>query len=169
MLKVMKSALLLLATVQMSFGQPSVDLCELLKGMEKWNGQLVRVTGILKIGGPIDGSERLAAPSCDAQISIKGYTFSNDLALTEPQSRAALHKVDYKWDESSRRHYINAMNRTDRGKQHIQLTAIGLFETRSPMTFLVNKGMPMGFGHMGASPGQILVKTIEDLMVEDRR
>jgi hypothetical protein len=168
--KPMKSTLLLFAVMQLSFGQVPVDLCELLKGMERWDGQVVRVTGILKLSGPIDGSDRLAPQSCDAQVRVKGYTFPNDLALNlNPQSKTALHKVDYEWDERSRRRYSGAINRIDRDRQYIQLTVVGLFETRIPMTLLVNnKGTLLGFGHMGASPGQILIRTIEEIVVVER-
>jgi len=111
---------------------------------------------------------------CDAKIRITDFsstpiletTFTNGLELTDPQARTAIHKVDFQWDKRNWNRYANTINRIDRDRQYIKLTVVGMFETRVPLNRLVSRGAQMGFGHTNFLPGQILVKTIEDIVVE---
>jgi len=172
----MKKTLLLLslAVARISLGQQVVDLCDLLNNMEAWNGKLVQVRGVMKISsGGGEGEAYLSPPVCDVKIRVTDLTmtpileeiFPNGIQLTDPQSRTATHKVDFRWDKKNWDRYANAINRIDRESQYIKLTAVGVFETRAPMSRLMFRGTQTGFGHAGYLPGQILVKTIEDIVV----
>jgi len=47
-----------------------------------------------------------------------------------------------------------------------------MFETKAPLESLVDERAPFrfrGFGHMGGSPGQILIKNVKDINIEDRQ
>lgn len=123
-----------------------------------------------------EGGSPLAPEVCDAQIRVTDYskippvelTFPNVLELTDPQARTALHKVDFQWDRRDRRRYADMINRVDRNREQINVTVIGLFETRIPLSRLVFRGIHAGFGHAGGAPGQILVKAIEGMIIEKK-
>lgn len=174
---IMKRILLFIAIARLSLGQEAVDLCDVLKNLEAWNGKLVEVHGTMKIwSNGVEGGAYLYPPVCDAQIRIMDFsaipvqesTFTSGVELADPQARTAIHKVDFQWDRKERDRYRNAMNRIDRDRQYIKLTVVGMFETRVPLSRLVSRGTEMGFGHMGYLPGHILVKTIKDIVVEKK-
>jgi hypothetical protein len=64
--------------------------------------------------------------------------------------------------------------RLDANTQRIHATVVGLFETKTPIEDLVYfsvahpEGWRIGFGHLGAWPAQILVKTIADMRIEQK-
>lgn len=173
----MKKILLFIAIARLSLGQEAVDLCDLLKNLEAWNGKLVQVHGAMKIwSGGGEGGAYLSPQVCDAQIRVTDFstipilenTFRNGLELTDPQDRTAIHKVDFQWDKRNRQRYANTINRIDHDRQYIELTVVGMFETRVPLNRLVSRGVQMGFGQAGYLPGQMLVKMIEDTVVEKK-
>ena len=172
----MKKIWLFLALSPLCLGQEAPDFCDLLKNMEAWNGKLVQLHGVLKIwtGGEEEdppSPRSLRRPdSCNRlqQDSSGKLTFPNVLELTDPQARTALHKVDFQWDRRDRRRYADMINRVDRNREQINVTVIGLFETRIPLSRLVFRGIHAGFGHAGGAPGQILVKAIEGMIIEKK-
>jgi hypothetical protein len=143
----------------------AVDVCALFAEPERWNGVLISVSANL-VNGHGEGGPWLSGEHCSTHIIVKREKFPNLLELVDPKSRDALHKVDYKWDEDSWNQYYDLVNRVNRKSEHVRLTVIGVFETRSPLTDLVRDGRDNGFGHLGGSPGQILVKTMTDLRIE---
>jgi hypothetical protein len=160
------SILFLIYTLSSSAQSPSaVDICTLFEAPSNWNGKLVRIDATLK-NGHGEGGPWLSGENCKASIFIKGERFPNVLELVDPKSIFALHKVNYEWDEQSQEHYAAAVNRVDRKNEHIRLTVIGLFETREPLTDLILKGRDNGFGHQNGIPGQILVKTVTNILIQ---
>jgi hypothetical protein len=173
----MKKTWLFLVLSPLCLAQEAPDFCDLLKNMETWNGKLVQLRGVLKIwSAGEEGGSPLAPKVCDAQIRATDFSkippvefaFPNLLELTDPQARTALHKVDFQWDSRNRRSYANIVNRVDRDTEQVNLTVVGVFETRIPLARLVFRGAEAGFGHAGGTPGQILVKRIEGMVIEKK-
>ncbi len=165
----MALAVLFIACSATLRGQPKpVSICDLFEDPVKWNGVLIKVSGDLAPGSG-EGGPWLSGLKCKAQIVVKGARFPNLIELTDPKDRSRLHQTDLEWDEQSRDRLAHMIYSIDRQAEHIYATVVGIFETRVPLDRLVDETAPSpdrGFGHMGGTPAQILVKTITDFRVE---
>lgn len=142
-----------------------VDVCELLRRPLQSNGTMVHARGVIDFGAGEDGLA-LIPESCDFQFIIKGHLFPNAVELQPPESkRLLLHRVDFKSDEAAFR-VLFALRERTQGRVRIAATAVGVFETRSPLESLVREDRPFpryGFGHMNGRPAQIILKTLRDI------
>jgi len=165
-MNVTRYCLLWLVSIGLSSGQTpiAVNVCELFADPSAWNNKLVSLEGSLTAGGG-ESEPALSGKYCSVHIEVKGLSFRNVIELTEPGSRFAVHRVSFEWDRDSRKAYRIAINSIDRHTEHVELTVIGVFETREPLDNLVRNGVRLGFGHLNESPAQILAKTVTGIAV----
>ena len=140
-----------------------VDACEILGDPVLWNGVMVRASGQLQSSSG-EGGPWLSGKDCKSELLIKGERFANIIQLTDPQNDSdRIHRVEYTWDERSRSELRAAVAAMRTSKERFDIEVVGTFETRVPLTLLINENARFkdhGFGHMGAAPAQILVKSI---------
>ena len=161
---------LFIAAFQMFFQPPAqeepqqTDVCAFFSDPLRWNGKLIRVSGELELGHG-EGGPWLSGRRCSAFIAAKGVKFPNLVELTNPNSKLKLHNVVFRWDEASWNRFVMTLSQVDQDSEHITATVIGVFETRDPLSDLIQNGQERGFGHLGGSPAQILVKTMPALSI----
>jgi hypothetical protein len=93
----MRRVPLIFAVTAVAFAQTQAELCDLLKNLEKWDGQMITVRAPVRIArlgrGAVDGPLPALKPGiCDAVIKITDYraippqdhTFPNQVELTDP-------------------------------------------------------------------------------------
>ena len=146
-----------------------VTVCDLLRSTSRYNGEMVQVNGTISTGGGLWLSER----PCDQPLIVGGHVFPDWIALADPDNRdLSLHRITFRWPEADRSELMRflvpvggwpdprVMARNPHGSiRKLRGTVIGLFETRSPLSRLINRfGGPSGFGDQGEAPAQIIVK-----------
>jgi hypothetical protein len=150
-----------------------VSVCDLLAKMSEWNGQMVRFDAKIEKGTGEQGPW-INALDCPTKIKVGEVEFPNGLELTDPDSPNRLHEVTFERDLESRVEFRALLSRVDRKTEYIRGTVVGVFETQTPISRLVGfskawpKGFPLGFGHLGAAPAQILIKTTTNIRIEKR-
>jgi hypothetical protein len=128
---------------------------------------MVHVRGILERGDSEDGP--WVGGQCRAHIEVAGRKFPDGILLQASGNLGALmHPVDFNTDENALGEMQALWQRVDEKKEHVIGTVVGVFETRTPLTELIQENRPFpwnGFGHLGGSPAQIIVKTITDMHI----
>lgn len=146
-----------------------VGVCNLLSDPAIWNGKLVEVRGQIIASNDywIRGTE------CPDRIRAKGTVFIAGFVFADPQNKKlTAHNVDFHWDLSTLGQLDSALTTAEKTKRHVWATIVGMFETRLPLTDLIDEKAPYkfrGFGHMGSAPGQILIKYLKDISIEDQK
>jgi hypothetical protein len=167
-------AFFILASTLALYGQTAkpIDVCALFADPVAFNGLMIRVRGTILTGAG-EGGPWLSGEHCRSRISVKNHEFPNIIELADPEDKIQrLHPVDFVWDEASLQQFESMLRRLNRKTEHLRVTVIGVFETRTPLSDLVQEKRPFpdnGFGHMNGSPAQILVKTMLDIQVEQNR
>ena len=146
----------------------AISVCELLQNRLKYDGQMVEVRGLVE--GSHEGAV-LAAENCSGKIITEGFTWPNAIALVYDTSYDSPHVVDFVPDRNQIDRVDREASRIARKHPHakIALTYVGLFETRTNLGRAPNfagKLVPAGFGHGGACPAQLVIKTKKDLRVQ---
>jgi hypothetical protein len=139
----------------------TLSVCEVLADdPTKLNGKVISVRGLL--GATAEGMWLMG--ECKTHLVTKGLEWGNNLSVYVP---AADEGVARSWEGlSSRLKALHASLSRDR----VWVTITGRLETRRSMEDEVVQ-MPYGprragFGHMGDSPAEINVISIEDVRVE---
>lgn len=146
-----------------------VGICSLLSDPGNWNGKLIEVRGqvIASNNFWIMGTE------CPDRIRAKGTVFIAGFVFADPQNKKlSAHSVHYRWDLSTIGQLNSALATAPKTKGHVRATIVGMFETRLPLADLIDEKAPYkfrGFGHMGEAPGQILIKYLKDISIEETR
>jgi len=139
----------------------TLSVCDVLAhDPTKLNGRLIKVKGLL---GETDEGTWLIG-ECTTHLVTKGLSWGNDLSIHVDAS-----------DENTLRSWESMLAKlrrlhADPGKDRIWLTVVGRLETRASMDDEVVQ-MPYGlaragFGHLGGSPAEINVVSVEDVGVE---
>jgi hypothetical protein len=168
-------AILFISSLTTALGQPSVQVavCELLRDPSEWNGRLVQISADVEFDGLPERGPSLSGRSCQTNISVNGLSFRNLIAITDPQRGILkVHTVEFEWDEGSRLEFRRLLQIVKPKTEHIRVTVVGLFETRSPLSDLVRvnrvhpDGQRLGLCVGSALPAQILVKTVTSMRIE---
>ncbi len=140
-----------------------LSVCEVLAhDPTRLNGKVVRVKGFL--GGTDEGI--WLTEECQSHLVTKGLAWGNDLSV-----HVDLSDVDTSRAWGKMLEKLNQLH-ADMGRDKIQVTIVGRIETRASMDDEVVQ-MPYGlrragFGHMGGSPAEINVISIDDVAIEPR-
>jgi hypothetical protein len=147
-----------------------VAICDILRDPVRWNGKMIEVTG--PIMSPPEDSFWVMGVGCDGVLEVKGTKFPSGFVLQHPfNKRLYYHAVDFDWDQTSRDELELLTRKAMRTKQRVVATVVGMFETLDPIDGLINNNSPFkyqGFGHEGGSPGQIIVKTVKNMRIEEK-
>jgi hypothetical protein len=144
-----------------------VTICDVLQDPAKWNGKMVEVAG------PIMTAQNLwVMGRCDRALEVKGSKFLTGFVLEYPSNKKLIsHKVEFDWDEESKSELYVLTEEAMRTNRTVFATVVGMFETRIPVDSLIDANAPYkyrGFGHMGEAPGQIIVKTVKGMRIEQK-
>jgi len=140
-----------------------VAICDVLRDPVKWNEKMVEVSG------PILAVQNywVMGQGCDGVLNIKETTFPSGFVLAPLPDVQHQNSKDYEaWVKLD----VLTLEAT-RTKRQVFATVTGRFETRDPIDSLINESAPnkyQGFGHMGGAPGQIIVKIIRNLRIDDK-
>jgi hypothetical protein len=165
---------LLLATAAAPQDKPAPDdaahnplsVCDILADPLKYNGHLVTIHGVSV--GTGEGWWIGPDKTCSRPLTTFAYTWPSTIwvesvgeARPSPDAqfrtdREAISKIDA---EVRRMHVDPKLDR-------IWLNFTGIFQTREFTSKEVSTERGFGFGHMNASPGQLLLKTVSGLHVE---
>ncbi len=154
----------LVATTTPARSAETFSVCDVLADdPTKLSGKVVSVRGLLGVTN--EGIWLVG--ECKTHLVTKGLEWGNDLSVYVP---AADDRAARSWEQMS-----NKLKRlhADLRRDRVWVTIIGRLETRQSMDDEVVQ-MPYGlrragFGHMGDSPAEINVVSIEDVSVERRR
>jgi hypothetical protein len=145
---------------------PPLTVCELLKDRVKYNGKMVVVRG--EVDSTSEGGW-LIDESCAEPLEISGLTLGRDIALVSTVS--AVTPVNFKYDLQAEERLQREFKKlkVKPGQVHIFVTYEGVFETRPDSELTCGDIRVCGFGHLGGSPAQLVVKTERDLTVTPRQ
>jgi hypothetical protein len=141
----------------------AVTVCDVLARPQAFNGTLVRIRGVWNA---TDESSLLVANDCGRITISKNRRWPFALSLEAPQpNREYLHAIKFEFDWQSLNNlqpkYLELKKRAP--VRCIQWVFTGLFET-----VLDEKGDlgDVGFGHLGAAPGRLLIRTAAAVFIE---
>lgn len=146
----------------------AVSVCEVLSKPLAFDGRIVTISGVEE--GTDEGL--WLAGDCPTHWVTEGQAWPSVIALTMPNVPAPLriHSVDFKFDiESERRLKLKLESLLAAApKKCIAFTYTGLFETREDwsrarLTYPDGTSKLAGFGHLGEAPGQLLLKSADDV------
>jgi hypothetical protein len=142
---------------------PILSVCELLKDRTQYDGKMVIVR--VEEAGSSEGGW-LVDRSCSGSLAISGRDWGWEIALVSPDFAAK--PVEFQYDKQAEERLQREFKKlkVDVRKVHVFVTYEGIFETR-PDSHLTCRGC--GFGHLGGSPTQLVVKTERDLVVKRRQ
>jgi hypothetical protein len=131
-----------------------LSVCELLATPLSFNGKLVAVKGsVMAYQG-----WWLYDDHCPSNITVQGRSFDNLIAITSPTDLVRVHDVSFDTDDDSVALITKALGNSATGQPRIIATFVGMFETRQDLSLVSQNGAFRGFGHLGAAPGQLLLK-----------
>jgi hypothetical protein len=171
----MKCAVLLLfigflRSYAQSAKQPTwpLTVCDLITQRDSYDGKLVTVRGEV-IGSP-EGTWLDADPSCGYHLVTNGVVWPNTIALAYPNNRSKdpNNHADFGIDWNAEKQADAIVDRLGfrADTDHLYETFVGLFRTYTDLDKRVNPNMPdalrLGFGHLGAAPALLLIKTRKD-------
>jgi len=153
-----------------------VSVCDLLRDPSEWNDRIVQVSADVDFDGLPERSPSLSGRKCSTNIMVSGLSFPNLIVLTDPQLGVLrVHNVDFEFDETAKSQFRRLLEIVRPKSEHIRVTVIGLFETRSPVGDLVRfnnvhpQGQRLGFGVGGVYPAQILLRTMTGMRIENNQ
>lgn len=159
------SLLALLAAMGSSaFAQVNVAVCDILVNLGHYSGKMVRVSARIEGGA---GAWLAPPASCPLKIRVANHDFQNLIAIAWPDSPAVQlrgPKVAFDTDKVSSKSLEQALASPGSKTQDLYGEIEGLIVTRQPPLALIGRnGAPIGFGHLGIAPAQIIVKQISNL------
>jgi hypothetical protein len=149
---------------------PIVTVCDVLRAPLDYDGHLIKIRG--RLSGTDEGTW-LADAGCPGALVTDGHVWPSEVWLAAPGWRFIFHPVDFQFDKKSARRFNRSYNKLRRRlpEQCIVSTLTGLFETRSNWSQF-KRVYPngtrefTGFGHLGGAPGQLVIKSEDDVAVD---
>lgn len=151
---------------------PSLTVCELLSQPLRYDGQLVQIRG--RLDGTDEGAWFVGDDCPGVFVTNENHVWPSAVSLATSSStslgKTRLHSVDFEFNlESSRGldpKYQRLRSRVP--EKCISWTYTGLFETRrdwaeAKVVYPNGTTKVIGFGHLGTSPAQIIVKSADDV------
>lgn len=134
-----------------------ITVCDVFKDLGARQGKLIQVRGIYYNG--------LRDISCEESITMSGRNWPQVLDLvtaTLPgRARVGLETDMSGWDEMNKAVIRQGLSKR-RGEVWVTVTGI-LNASQSPDRHTITGG----FGHLGARPAEIIVKSISDVVIKD--
>jgi hypothetical protein len=147
----------------------SVTVCQILTDPLHYDGRLVKVSG--RFTGTNEGSW-IVGDGCLGVLVTEGHVWPSEIALTNPAAPPPqrLHAVDFQLDSESGRKAQKQYKRLQGAvsEECIRVSITGMFETRKDwsnamMRYPDGTSKLAGFGHLGEAPGQLLVKSQDEV------
>ena len=141
------------------------DACEFLSTAEQFDGQMVRVRGVVDVG-----PEYLLTPApgvrCPNRIEVGGISFASRIMLADPKVEGVVYKPNFRIDGEAYSELLTLLRARSDGVCIIA-TVSGMAETRATFARLGEARARLwhGFGLDEASPTQILVRRYEDFKI----
>ena len=141
---------------------PTVTVCDLLSQPLKYDGTFVRIQG--RLTGTDEGTW-FASDKCPSVFVTNKYRWPSVIWFSTPSmpNPNGQHAIDFQFDAESEAR-VEAKYRALKPRvppKCVIWTYMGLFETRrdwsEPRAIGVD-GNPLGFGHQGGAPGQLIAK-----------
>jgi hypothetical protein len=147
----------------------ALTVCGVLSAPLKYDGRIVQIRGRLE--GTSEGAW-LAGDTCPGVFVTEGQVWPSHLFLGAPDMPAPLrlHHVDFSYDFDSERRTMAKASALLKSvpARCLVFTYTGMFETRADWS-RAKAVRPdgtwkyLGFGHLNGSPGQLLVKSEDDV------
>jgi len=146
-----------------------LTVCEVLSAPLKYNGRMVTIRA--RIEGTSEGTW-LIGDDCPGVFVTEEHVWSSSIFLGMPTMPAQLrlHQVDfqYDWDSGSRTNAKAEDLRKSVPDRCLMVSFTGMFETRTDWShakavYPNGTWKYLGFGHQGGSPGQLLIKSEDDV------
>jgi hypothetical protein len=139
----------------------TLTVCDVLSKPLSYDGELVRIRG--EIVGTDEGTW-FKGEECPAVMVTDGYVWGSLISIEFPGSPFQIHPVNFEYDASSVRRLTPRYKKLRRGlpDRCIAWTYTGLFETRKEWSKMMN-GNPRGFGHLNGAPGELIIKSVDDV------
>lgn len=145
---------------------PILTVCEILASPLQYDGQLIRIRDVIR--GTDEGAW-FAGEQCPGVFVTEGYVWPALISLELPGNPLQLHSVDFQFSFESQQKlapkYAQLQRRVT--EDCIAWTYTGVFETRKdwtgPEAKTIDPGRLRGFGHLSAAPGQLILKSADDV------
>jgi hypothetical protein len=163
----------------------TLSVCDVLRDLPKLNGQIVAVRGAFVA---TDEGWWLEADNCRDGLQTGDFKWPSHLWLTSPQAIASmdprlketqrtawgLGEIGFRQDKRAfAEFFATVKQRSSDQPVRIVATFLGLLETYKDLTLRIRRypsGVVAGygFGHLGASPAQVVLKSVSltDIVVE---
>jgi hypothetical protein len=144
------------------------SICTILGDMQRFNKKVIAVRGV--VTGSSEGSW-LTDDSCSLRLVTEGYVWRNSISIESPGAIPIRDEIDFQLDQAALDRIAKQVKkmRYNRAADRLWLTYVGLFETSEKLqvaTYPDGRRVPMGFGHLGGAPGQLLIKIEMDPFIE---
>jgi hypothetical protein len=145
---------------------PILTVCEILSNPLQYDGKLIRIRDVIR--GTDEGSWFVGDQCLDLFVT-EGHAWPSLISLAVPGNPLQLHSVDFKYDFASQNRLTSKYGQLKRrvSGDCIAWTYTGVFETRKNWAGAEAKTIdPLrlrGFGHLNAAPGQLLLKSADDV------
>lgn len=152
----MLAALLLGALLGQNRGQAALDVCSALQQLSHLDGQVVTIRGEYQAGREVSA---IYGSGCAGRIAVDGGTWPWSInVVISPCSGFA-----------ERLRTVIAENRPKNWRVIVTLTGqLRSAQNNPSYPARAPKARPMGFGHLGIWPAEILVTAVTDVSVEDK-
>jgi hypothetical protein len=148
-----------------------LGVCEILAHPLQYDGKLVTIRGRV---GSTDEGVWIFSDGCRGVLTTDGYTWPSEIAVAMPTAPPPLrlHSIDFEYDSKSRQKVVAKYKSLRRRwpERCLVMTDTGLFETRddwskAKMEYPNGTWKFAGFGHLGEAPGQLILKSEDDVSV----
>lgn len=145
---------------------PTLTVCEILSNPLQHDGQLIRIRDVTK--GTNEGAW-FVGNQCPDLLVTEGHAWPSLISLEVPGNPFQLHPVDFSYDFASQDRLIPKYKQLKRrlSDDCIAWTYTGVFETRKKWdgaeAKTIDPGRLRGFGHLNAAPGQLILKSADDV------
>ena len=146
---------------------PVLTVCEILARPLQYDGQLIHIRDVVR--GTDEGAW-FAGEQCPGVFVTEGIVWPSLISLEVPgHTMPQLHSVDFNYDLASQDRLIPKYKQLKRylSEDCIAWTYTGVFETRKdwsgPEAKTIDQGRLRGFGHLNGAPGQLLLKSADDV------
>lgn len=150
-----------------------LTVCQVLADPLTYDGHTITLRG------PVQGTDEgtwLVGDYCPGVIVTEGHVWPTVVALVAPPLPPSLHlhSVDFDYDRESERKmaakYVQ-LQKSGIPKECIYETFTGLFETRrdwsaAKLVYADGTSKFAGFGHLGQAPGQLILRSVDDVVAE---
>jgi hypothetical protein len=142
----------------------SLSVCDVLGDLQKYNGKMVHVRGVLHA----TGESMFLEARCPVRLVTQGYKWPDAIGLMEPDDSSLKRKVDFSVDRRSMARLKRALGPAQDGLPAKALPVVVFGQVDSPKRLMVVKRpdgtlMPAGTGPSLAFPAQIIYRSFSEI------